>query len=96
MSTSNTYERVELEGLSTSFFLNNRQRFIKNLKEHIVSLPENSYLLLMGGKDLYRYDNDDDLFYFIQESNFYYLTGVLEANYYATINLTDASVSLLI
>ena len=96
MSTSNTYERVELEGLSTSFFLNNRQRFIKNLKEHIVSLPENSYLLLMGGKDLYRYDNDDELFYFIQESNFYYLTGVLEANYYATINLTDASVSLYI
>ena len=96
MTTSNTYERVELEGLSTSFFLNNRQRFIKNLKEHIVSLPENSYLFLMGGKDLYRYDNDDDLFYFIQESNFYYLTGVLEANYYATINLSDASVSLYI
>ena len=94
--TSNTYERVELEGLSTSFFLNNRQRFIKNLKEHIVSLPENSYLFLMGGKDLYRYDNDDELYYFIQESNFYYLTGVLEANYYATINLSDASVSLYI
>ncbi len=50
----------------------------------------------MGGKDLYRYDNDDELHYFLQESNFYYLTGVLEANYYATINLTDASFSLYI
>ena len=91
-----SYERVELEHLPPSFFLTNRQNFIKNLKEHIVSIPENSYLFLMGGKALPRYDNDDDLHYFLQESNFYYLTGVLEANYYATINLTDASFSLYI
>ena len=91
-----SYERVELEHLPPSFFLTNRQNFIKNLKERLVSLPEKSYLFLMGGKDLWRYDNDDELFYFIQESNFYYLTGVLEANYYAIINLTDATVSLFI
>ena len=91
-----TYERVELDGLPPSFFLQNRQKFIKNLKEHIVSFPENSYLFLMGGKTLYRYDNDDELHYFVQESNFYYLTGVLEANYYATINLSDATFSLYI
>ena len=76
--------------------MTNRQNFIKNLKERLVSLPEKSYLFLMGGKDLWRYDNDDELFYFIQESNFYYLTGVLESNYYAVINLTDATVSLFI
>ena len=91
-----SYERVELEHLPPSFFLTNRQNFIKNLKERLVSLPEKSYLFLMGGKDLWRYDNDDELFYFIQESNFYYLTGVLESNYYAVINLTDATVSLFI
>ena len=91
-----SYERVELEHLPPSFFLTNRQNFIKNLKEHIVSIPENSYLFLMGGKERPRYDNDDELHYFLQESNFYYLTGVLEANYYATINLTDASFSLYI
>ena len=91
-----SYERVELKHLPPSFFLNNRQNFIKNLKEHIISLPENSYLFLMGGKDLYRYDNDDEIHYFLQESNFYYLTGVLEANYYATINLSDATFSLYI
>ena len=91
-----SYDKIELKHLPPSFFLVNRQNFIKNLKEHIVSLPENSYLFLMGGKDLYRYDNDDELHYFLQESNFYYLTGVLEANYYATINLTDASFSLFI
>ena len=91
-----SYDKIELKHLPPSFFLVNRQNFIKNLKEHLVSLPENSYLFLMGGKDLYRYDNDDELHYFIQESNFYYLTGVLEANYYATINLTDASFSLYI
>ena len=91
-----SYERVELKHLPPSFFLNNRKNFIKNLKERLVSIPENSFLFLMGGKDLYRYDNDDELMYFIQESNFYYLTGVLEANYYATINLTDATFSLYI
>ena len=52
MSSPNTYERVELDRLPTSFFLNNRQNFIKNLKEHIVSIPENSYLLLMGGQEI--------------------------------------------
>jgi len=91
-----SYERVELEHLPPSFFLNNRKNFIKNLKERLVSIPEKSYLFLKGGKTLNRYDNDDDLMYFIQESNFYYLTGVLEANYYATINLTDATFSLYI
>ena len=96
MSSIKSYERVELDHLSPSFFLNNRQNFIKNLKERVISIPENSYLFLMGGKTLPRYDNDDELHYFIQESNFYYLTGVLEENYYATINLTDASFSLYI
>ena len=64
-----SYERVELEHLPPSFFLTNRQNFIKNLKEHIVSIPENSYLFLMGGKERPRYDNDDELHYFLQESN---------------------------
>ena len=96
MSTPNTYERVELEGLPTAFFLNNRQNFIKNLKEHLVTLPEKSYLFLKGGEELPRYDNDDQLMYFIQESNIYYLTGVLEAGYYALIDLTDAAFSLFI
>ena len=96
MSSLKSYERVELERLPPSFFLNNRQNFIKNLKERLISIPDNSFLFLMGGKELPRYDNDDELYYFIQESNFYYLTGVLEANYYATINLSDASFSLYI
>ena len=91
-----SYERVELEHLPPSFFLTNRQNFIKNLKEHLISIPNNSYLFIMGGKTLYRYDNDDEIFYFLQESNFYYLTGVLEENIYAIINLSDATVSLFI
>ena len=96
MSSSNIYERVELEGLSTSFFLNNRQNFIQNLKEHLVSFPDNAYLFLKGGEELPRYDNDNPYTYFLQESNFYYLTGVREAGYYAVINLTNATFSLFI
>ena len=96
MSSPSSYDLVELEGLSPAFFLANRQNFIKNLKEHLVTLPENSYLFLMGGKEYPKYDIDESYYFFLQESNFYYLTGVLEANYYATINLTDASFSLYI
>lgn len=96
MSTNNEYELCELEGLPTAFFLTNRQNFIKNLKEHLTELPENSFLFLMGGKELLKYDNDDDFHYFLQESNFYYLTGVREFNYYAVVNLQDATFSLYI
>ena len=66
MSIPNSYERVELEGLSPAFFLNNRQNFIKNLREHLVSIPENSYLFLMGGKEYIRYDNDDEYFFLLR------------------------------
>ena len=96
MSIPNKYERVEIERLPPAFFLNNRKNFIKNLKEHLVSLPKNSFLFLMGGKGCVRYDNDEDIMYFIQESNFYYLTGVREANFYAFISLDDASFSLFL
>ena len=90
------YSKSELTGLPTYFFKINRENFIKNLKSKLESLPEGSFLFLKGGEELFRYDNDDDYHYFIQESNFYFLTGVREPNYYAIVNLTDASFSIFV
>ena len=85
------YSQSELTGLSPKFFKTNRDNFIKNLKLKLETLPEGSFLFLKGGSNKPRYDNDDDFHYFVQESNFYYLTGVLEPNFYAIIDLSNSS-----
>ena len=90
------YSQSELTGLSPKFFKTNRDNFIGNLKLKLETLPEGSFLFLKGGSNKPRYDNDDDFHYFIQESNFYYLTGVREPNFYALIDLSNASLSLFI
>ena len=90
------YSQSELTGLSPKFFKTNRDNFIKNLKLKLETLPEGSFLFLKGGSNKPRYDNDDDFHYFVQESNFYYLTGVLEPNFYAIIDLSNSSLSLFV
>ena len=96
MNPNIDYKTVEFTGLPTSFFEQNRKNYIQQLKSKLTGLEENSILFLKGGKEIYRYDNDDDLHYFMQESNFYYLTGVREAGFYAMIDLKDSSVTLYV
>ena len=90
------YSQSELTGLPPKFFKTNRDNFIGNLKLKLETLPEGSFLFLKGGSYKPRYDNDEGFHYFMQESNFYYLTGVLEPNFYAIIDLSNASLSLFI
>ncbi|MCQ2819292.1 MAG: aminopeptidase P family protein [archaeon] len=87
---------LELTGLPISFFLDNRKRYIDNLKNRVEGIKENAILFLKGGKNQVRFDNDEDYHFFLQESNFYYLTGVREENFYATINLDTAALSLFV
>lgn len=96
MNLSLDYSKVELTGLPPAFFEKNRQKFIANLKSKLTGLVEDSILFLKGGSEIFRYDNDDDLHYFMQESNFYYLTGVRESGFYATIDIKDGSVTLFV
>ena len=90
------YTTLEFTGLPPSFFEQNRKNYIQNLKSKLSGLEENSILFLKGGQEIFRYDNDDDIHYFMQESNFYYLTGVRESGFYAMIDLRDASVALYV
>lgn len=90
------YTTLEFTGLPPSFFEQNRKNYIQNLKSKLSGLEENSILFLKGGQEIFRYDNDDDIHYFMQESNFYYLTGVRESGFYAMIDIRDASVALYV
>ena len=92
------YKKAELIGLDPLFFLKNRKQFISKLKTYVSDLKTDGIIFLKGGEELFKYDNDDDYHYFIQESNFYYLTGVREPGYYAAIliNEDDPQFSLFV
>jgi Xaa-Pro dipeptidase len=78
---------VELEGLPNSFFEINRNNFYNNLTYMLSGLELDSILILQGGEDIPLYDTDINAFYFCQESNFYYLTGVREPLFYAIFDI---------
>ena len=96
MKANADYKLYELNGLPSSFFERNRSNFLSNLKSKLTGLEEDSILFLKGGEEQFRYDNDDDMHYFMQESNFYYLTGVKELGFYATIDIRDGEVTLFV
>ena len=96
LKNNSTYERAELTGLKPSFFEKNRKKYISKLKQYISDLQTDGIIFLKGGEELFKYDNDDDYHYFIQESNFYYLTGVREPGYYAAIIIDENDPKLIL
>ena len=80
MSKDNEETYDEIKGLDPSFFELTRENYLKNLRMRFTKLNENSVIVLQGGKLEPKYDNDTNYYYFDQESNFYYLTGVREPN----------------
>ena len=71
-----TYD--DIKGLEPSFFQLNRENYLKNLRMRFAHLNENSVIVLQGASLSPKYDTDTNYYYFDQESNFYYLTGVRE------------------
>ena len=80
-------EYSELKGLEPSFFKLNRTNYINNLKIRNPHLSINSVIVLQGGNLIPKYDCDTSYYYFDQESNFYYLTGVREPNMKCIIDI---------
>ena len=80
-----TYD--EIAGLDPSFFQLNRENYLKNLKLRFPRLNENSVIIFQGGRLAPKYDSDTNYYYFDQESNFYYLTGVREPNMYFVLDV---------
>ena len=90
MSKSNENEDYsEITGLDPSFFQLNRENYLKNLKMRFAHLNENSVIILKGGVLASKYDNDTNYYYFDQESNFYYLTGVRIPDMYFVLDVQN-------
>lgn len=83
------YSLSNLKGLSNNIFETNRKLFLENLNSKKFTFESNCIVILEGGKEIPRYDTDTTCYYFIQESNFYYLTGVTEPNFLLIIDLKD-------
>lgn len=87
---SQDWKLANLEGLPIELFKENRERFIENIKKRDPSfLNSPCCLILEGGKELPRYDTDTVCYHFIQESNFYYLTGITYPNYILVLDLNE-------
>ena len=84
----------EIKGLDPSFFELNRTNYINNLKMRFPRLNTNSVVVLQGGRLAPKYDADTNYYYFDQESNFYYLTGVREPNMYFVLDIQSGESAL--
>ena len=80
MSKSKEEPYSEIKGLDPSFFALCRENYLKNLKIRFAHLNENSVIIFQGGRETPKYDTDINYYYFDQESNMYYLTGVRDPN----------------
>jgi len=89
MSKAKAGEYDEITGLDPSFFKLNRDNYLKNLKIRFAHLNENSVIVFQGGRLAPKYDNDTNYYYFDQESNFYYLTGVREPNMHFVLDVQN-------
>ena len=87
MSKSSNETFDEIAGLDPTFFQLNRENYLKNLKMRFAHLNENSVIIFQGGRLSPKYDTDTNYFYFDQESNFYYLTGVREPNMWFVLDV---------
>ena len=87
MSKSSNETFDEIAGLDPTFFQLNRENYLKNLKMRFAHLNENSVIIFQGGRLSPKYDADTNYFYFDQESNFYYLTGVREQNMWFVLDV---------
>lgn len=90
---------VNLKGLGPDFFKINRENFIKKLKAMIQennqnNFTEDSLLFMTGGKEIPRHDTDTVCYHFIQESYFYYLTGVELPDFNLIVNLKEETFTL--
>ena len=94
ISSTINLKTAELTGLDISLFKKNRMNFFINLASRHTSMEKQSIIVMQGGSGLPRYDTDVQTFHFIQESNFYYLTGVREADFYSILDVINQELHL--
>jgi Xaa-Pro dipeptidase len=90
------YKTIELNALPQAFFKEIRQNYLDRLNAMLIGLKQNSIIVLQGGDELPRFDTDIIGYYFQQEANFYYLTGVKEPSCYAIYDITTNYITIYI
>lgn len=88
------FSKMELTGLPTSFFDANRNKFFNAVPTVLKDFDSNSVLVLKAGDEVPKYDTDVLYYYFYQEANFYYLTGVREAGLNAVVDFQNKQIVL--
>jgi Xaa-Pro dipeptidase len=74
--------------------LANRKNFLSNLSNKLENFEKNSILVILGGQDIPRFDTDVVNYHFVQDPNFYYLTGVRDTEFYGILDFNDSSITL--
>jgi Xaa-Pro dipeptidase len=87
---------IELTGLPQDFFAINRKNYFDNLEAMLLGLQKNSIIVLQGGKEVPRFDTDVVHYHFNQEANFYYLTGVIEPDCQAILEIATRNITIYI
>jgi Xaa-Pro dipeptidase len=88
------YSKMELTGLPTSFFEPNRAKLFDLVPKRISNFEKDSVLILKAGDEVPKYDTDVGYYYFFQEANFYYFTGVTEAGLNAALDFKNNEITL--
>ena len=88
------FSKMELTGLPVKFFEENRNKYFNKVKERIENFNEDSVLILKGGDEVPKYDTDTSYYYFYQEANFYYLTGVVEPSLDCIVDFKNKKITL--
>lgn len=87
------FSKVNINDLDNSFFIDNKNWFFKSIS-NIKDIEKDSILILKGGDEVPRYSTDTVNYNFIQDSNFYYLTGVKSPGFHAVYDLSYNEITL--
>ena len=88
------YKEANLTGLPNSIFRENKKCFIRNVFNKLKNFDKNSLLIMEGGKVIPRFDTDTGIYYFYQDPNFYYLTGINEPNFFLVVDFISEEITV--
>ena len=94
--TNDKFKNCEILSLPKEFFVANQKNFLDHLKKLLPNYERSSILLLKSGSHIYRYNTDVLLNNFLQESNFYYLSGVKEPDTLLLVDLNSEKFKLFL
>lgn len=96
IQNDNYLNLINLQGVDPVVFQENRTKFLNNLNLLGKDIEKDSLLILEGGKDIPRHDTDTCYYHFIQESYFYYLTGVQEPDFFLIVDLASSKYTIFL